>query len=141
MKKTDTKKVSDKAYRLMVPYEDRVDMAKKILQMYNGYLLAVNGEAVIDKRHLSLLAYYFVFGYSAETKKKFAHCFSIDDKYVSVLDTEMKKKGILVDRDGSYKTRGLSNDLENMRRLFIQEGEGDKCALVALFYRNGYSNV
>ena len=48
MKKTDTKKVSDKAYRLMVPYEDRVDMAKKILQMYNGYLLAVNGEAVID---------------------------------------------------------------------------------------------
>ena len=112
-------------------------MAKKILLFYNGYLMASGNEKnVIDARHLNLLAYYFVFGYSYETKKKFLLiCFSTDLQYVSVLDTEMKKRGILIDREGNYRTRCLCPDIENMRRLFVLEGSRDQCALVSLFYR------
>lgn len=118
MKESDNKDVSNRAYRLLVPYSNTVDMAKKILLFYNGYLMASGNEKnVIDARHLNLLAYYFVFGYSYETKKKFSHCFSTDLQYVSVLDTEMKKRGILIDREGNYRTRCLCPDIENMRRL------------------------
>lgn len=143
MAKNETKESGNRAYRLLVPYSDTVDMAKKILLFYNGYLLASgNNKSIIDTRHLNLLAYYFVFGYSHETKRKFSHCFSTDMQYVSVLDTEMKKRGILVDRDGNYRTRGLSPDIENMRRLFVLEGTREQCALVSLFYRenNSFSN-
>lgn len=140
MAKDETKESGNRAYRLLVPYSDTVDMAKKILLFYNGYLLASgNNKSIIDARHLNLLAYYFIFGYSHETKRKFSHCFSTDMQYVSVLDTEMKKRGILVDRDGNYRTRGLSPDIENMRRLFVLEGTREQCALVSLFYRESNS--
>lgn len=136
MERSEKKEVENRAYRLVVPYSDTVDMAKKILMFYNGYLMAMGkNKSVIDARHLNLLAYYFVFGYSYDTKKKFSHCFSTDLQYVAVLDTEMKKKGILMDRDGNYRTRCLSPDIENMRRLFVLEGSKNNSALVSLFYR------
>lgn len=136
MEGSKKKEVENRAYRLVVPYNDTVDMAKKILMFYNGYLMAMGkNKSVIDARHLNLLAYYFVFGYSYDTKKKFSHCFSTDLQYVAVLDTEMKKKGILMDRDGNYRTRCLSPDIENMRRLFVLEGSKNSSALVSLFYR------
>lgn len=136
MERSEKKEVENRAYRLVVPYSDTVDMAKKILMFYNGYLMAMGkNKSVIDARHLNLLAYYFVFGYSYDTKKKFSHCFSTDLQYVAVLDTEMKKKGILMDRDGNYRTRCLSPDIENMRRLFVLEGSKNSSALVSLFYR------
>lgn len=136
MERSEKKEVENRAYRLVVPYSDTVDMAKKILMFYNGYLMAMGkNKSVIDARHLNLLAYYFVFGYSYDTKKKFSHCFSTDLRYVAVLDTEMKKKGILMDRDGNYRTRCLSPDIENMRRLFVLEGSKNSSALVSLFYR------
>lgn len=136
MERSEKKEVENRAYRLVVPYSDTVDMAKKILMFYNGYLMAMGkNKSVIDARHLNLLAYYFVFGYSYDTKKKFSHCFSTDLQYVAVLDTEMKKKGILMDRDGNYRTRCLSPDIENMRRLFVLESSKNSSALVSLFYR------
>lgn len=136
MERSEKKEVENRAYRLVVPYSDTVDMAKKILMFYNGYLMAMGkNKSVIDARHLNLLAYYFVFGYSYDTKKKFSHCFSTDLQYVAVLDTEMKKKGILMDRDGNYRTRCLSPDIENMRRLFVLEGSKNSSALISLFYR------
>lgn len=136
MERSEKREVENRAYRLVVPYSDTVDMAKKILMFYNGYLMAMGkNKSVIDARHLNLLAYYFVFGYSYDTKKKFSHCFSTDLQYVAVLDTEMKKKGILMDRDGNYRTRCLSPDIENMRRLFVLEGSKNSSALVSLFYR------
>lgn len=135
MKEVNNKEVEGRMYRFLIPYKDTVDMAKKVLLFYNGYLMATGRKGLIDFRHINLLSYYFVFGYSYDTKKKFSHCYSTDLQYVSVLDTEMKKRGILVDREGSYKTRGLSPDIENIRRLFILEGSKDKNALVSLFYR------
>lgn len=125
----------NRLYRFAIPFTDSVDMARKILIIYNGYLMAAGKKRLIDTRHLNLLAYYFVFGYSYDTKQKFATCYSTGLQYVSVLDTEMKKRGILVDRDGNYRSRGLSPDLENMRRLFILEGSKDMNAIVSLFYR------
>ena len=95
-------------------------------------------KSVIDSRHLNLLAYYFVYGYSYETKQKFAYCFSSTMQYISVLDNEMKKRGILVDRGGNFKTRALCNDIENMRRLFVLEGSKDMNAIVSLFYREEF---
>lgn len=135
MKEVNNKEVEGRMYRFLIPYKDTVDMAKKVLLFYNGYLMAIGRKGLIDSRHIDLLSYYFVFGYSYDTKKKFSHCYSTDLQYVSVLDTEMKKRGILVDREGNYKTRGLSPDIENIRRLFILEGSKDKNALVSLFYR------
>lgn len=135
MKEVNNKEVEGRMYRFLIPYKDTVDMAKKVLLFYNGYLMATDRKGLIDSRHINLLSYYFVFGYSYDTKKKFAHCYSTDLQYVSVLDTEMKKRGILIDREGSYKTRCLSPDIENIRRLFILEGSKDKNALVSLFYR------
>lgn len=135
MKEVNNKEVEGRMYRFLIPYKDTVDMAKKVLLFYNGYLMATGRKGFIDSRHINLLSYYFVFGYSYDTKKKFSHCYSTDLQYVSVLDTEMKKRGILVDREGNYKTRGLSPDIENIRRLFILEGSKDKNALVSLFYR------
>ena len=56
MKESDNKDVSNRAYRLLVPYSNTVDMAKKILLFYNGYLMAYGNEKnVIDARHLNLL--------------------------------------------------------------------------------------
>lgn len=129
-----------KLFRFAVPYSDTVDLAKKILTMYNSHIRSTSGEAPIDDRHLNLLSYYFVFGYSNETKKKFAHCFSVEVQYASVLDTELKRRGILVDPDGTYRSRRLSDDIENLRRLFITDNHKDRCACVFLFYRDNLFN-
>ena len=127
---------SDRVYRFVIPFTDKVDLARRILLIYNGYLMAMGRKGVIEKRHLNLLAYYFVFGYSYETKEKFAYIFQTNMNYISVLDTEMKKKGILVDKGNNYKTRGLCGDIENLRRLYVLEGEQDLNAIVTLFYRD-----
>lgn len=124
-----------KMYRFVIPYKDTVDMARKILLMYNGYSMATGKKSIIDMRHVNLLSYYLVFGYSMETKKKFSHCFSVEMQYVAVLDTEMRKRGILVDPDGNFRSRRLCDDIENMRRLFISENQSDRCAIIALFAR------
>lgn len=133
---TDTEKTKQKLYRFTVPFTDKVDLARRILMLYNGYLLATGRKKIIESRHLNLLAYYFVFGYSYETKEKFAYLFQTNMNYISVLDTELKKKGILVDRGGNYKSRGLCQDIENLRRLYILEGERDINAIMVLFYRD-----
>lgn len=44
MKESDNKDVSNRAYRLLVPYSNTIDMAKKILLFYNGYLMAYGNE-------------------------------------------------------------------------------------------------
>lgn len=126
----------DRAFRFMIPFSDTVDLARRVLLLYNGYLLATGRAKTIDMRHVNLLSYYFVFGYSYETKQKFAYCYSTSMQYISVLDTEMKKRGILIDNDDNFRTRHLCPDIENMRRLFIQEGSRDLNAVVALFYRD-----
>lgn len=132
----DVEKTKQKLYRFTVPFTDKVDLARRILMLYNGYLLATGRKKIIESRHLNLLAYYFVFGYSYETKEKFAYLFQTNMNYISVLDTELKKKGILVDRGGNYKSRGLCQDVENLRRLYILEGERDINAIMVLFYRD-----
>lgn len=132
----ETDKTKQKLYRFTVPFTDKVDLARRILMLYNGYLLATGRKKIIESRHLNLLAYYFVFGYSYETKEKFAYLFQTNMNYISVLDTELKKKGILVDRGGNYKSRGLCQDIENLRRLYILEGERDINAIMVLFYRD-----
>ena len=132
----ETDKTKQKLYRFTVPFTDKVDLARRILMLYNGYLLATGRKKIIESRHLNLLAYYFVFGYSYETKEKFAYLFQTNMNYISVLDTELKKKGILVDRGGNYKSRGLCQDVENLRRLYILEGERDINAIMVLFYRD-----
>lgn len=132
----DLEKTKQKLYRFTVPFTDKVDLARRILMLYNGYLLATGRKKIIESRHLNLLAYYFVFGYSYETKEKFAYLFQTNMNYISVLDTELKKKGILVDRGGNYKSRGLCQDVENLRRLYILEGERDINAIMVLFYRD-----
>lgn len=132
----DIDKTKQKLYRFTVPFTDKVDLARRILMLYNGYLLAMGRKKIIESRHLNLLAYYFVFGYSYETKEKFAYLFQTNMNYISVLDTELKKKGILVDRGGNYKSRGLCQDVENLRRLYILEGERDINAIMVLFYRD-----
>lgn len=137
---TDAQDDGYKLFRFAVPYSDNVDLAKKILTMYNSHIRSTSGEAPIDDRHLNLLSYYFVFGYSNETKKKFAHCFSVEVQYASVLDTELKRRGILVDPDGTYRSRRLSDDIENLRRLFITGNHEDRCACVFLFYRDSIFN-
>lgn len=135
MEKSTEQSVNRRLFRFAVPYTDTVDMARKILQIYNGYLVAIGKKQLIDARHMNLLSYYFVFGYSYDTKQKFATCYSTSLQYVSVLDTEMKKRGFLVDRDGNYRSRGLSPDLENMRRLFVLEGSKDVNAIISVFHR------
>lgn len=135
-KMVETDKTKQKLYRFTVPFTDKVDLARRILMLYNGYLLATGRKKIIESRHLNLLAYYFVFGYSYETKEKFAYLFQTNMNYISVLDTELKKKGILVDRGGNYKSRGLCQDIENLRRLYILEGERDINAIMVLFYRD-----
>lgn len=130
-----TKSPVEKAFRFMIPFTDTVDLARRVLLMYNGYLLAVGRPKMIDSRHINLLAYYFVFGYSYETKRKYSYCYGTDMQYISVLDTEMKKRGLLEDPEGNFKTRRLCRDIENMRRLFMLEGSRDMNAIVSLFYR------
>lgn len=133
--KKEKKEEPYKLFRFVIPYSDTVDMAKKILLMYNSYVESTGEKALIDDRHMNLLSYYFVFGYSQETRKKFSHCFSMEMRYISVLDTEMKNRGLLVDPDGNFRTRRLCDDLQNMKRLFIDENDEDRCAVVALFCR------
>lgn len=133
----ETENQDNRLFRFAVPFTDSVDLARKVLLVYNGYLAASGKDCQIDARHMGLLSYYFVFGYSYDTKKKFSTVYGVTMQYVSVLDTEMKKRGLLVDRDGNYRSRSLSPDIENMRRLFILEGSRDMCAVVSLFYRVG----
>lgn len=136
MENAERKEVAHKAYRLLIPYTDSVDMAKKILLMYNGYLMATGRHKdLIEGRHTNLMVYYFVFGYSNETKRKFSYCFSISLKYIAVLDSEMKRRGLLVDLDGSYKTRCLCRELRDMRELFFNGQSKDMAAMATLFFR------
>lgn len=129
-----------------VRYKDDLDFAKKLLHIYNGLLMAISEDEddeqkkrmmSIPKRHMNLLSFYLVFGFSRDTVERYARVFNVPERYVAVMNTELKIAGFLVDRRGSAASRELSPALVKLKQYMIENKPqiGENHAMVFTFHR------
>lgn len=106
-------------------YEDRIDLIKKVLVVYNA-MAELKKWPVVCPRHMDLVSYYLCYGYSNDTKKLFIDNFEKTSNSISVMDSELRSRGLLVDKGGNYKTRDLSDRLKAVRAYFASGTDDEK---------------
>ena len=122
----DKKQTQGRVFTICIPWVDRLDYALKLLHIYNGFLRAESSKDIIKDRHINLLAFYMIYGYSSSTRERFSKIYGKRMEYVSVLDSELVKLGFLKDFGKSVKSRDLRVELSRMKRFFVDEpGEFD----------------
>lgn len=131
------KDVSSKIFKLQIPCKDNVEMAKKVLCIYNGVLNGMNESNKIDQRHIDLMAFYICFNYSEETKKRYSDCYGKSLKAIRTMDCLLKNKGFLQDPGDSYRNRELSDDMKKIRQYFA-DGSTSTKGMLFVFKRNDY---
>lgn len=114
-----------KTFMTSILYEDRIDLIKKMLVVYNA-IADLKKWPVVCPRHIDLVSYYICYGYSDNTKRLFIENFGKNSNSVSVMDSELKSRGLLVDKGGNYKTRDLSDRLKAVRAYFASGTENEK---------------
>lgn len=114
-----------KTFMTSILYEDRIDLIKKMLVVYNAIADLKKWPSVCP-RHMDIVSYYLCYGYSDNTKRLFSENFGKSSNAVSVMDSELKSRGLLVDKGGNYKTRDLSDRLNAIRSYFASGTENEK---------------
>lgn len=120
-------------------YSDRLDLSRKVLRVYNSLSAILNWPS-ISSRHFDLTAYYICYGYSENTQKRYMDDFNLDQSMISVMNSEMKKKGLLVDAGGNYRTRDLSPRLQRFRQYFARGDPGAKTIVINFIRKDFYDD-
>lgn len=66
--------------------------------------------------------------------------FNLDQSMISVMNSEMKKKGLLVDAGGNYRTRDLSPRLQRFRQYFARGDPGAKTIVINFIRKDFYDD-
>lgn len=119
------RKGNPKTFMTSILYEDRIDLIKKVLVVYNA-MAELKKWPVVCPRHMDLVSYYLCYGYSNDTKKLFIDNFEKTSNSISVMDSELRSRGLLVDKGGNYKTRDLSDRLKAVRAYFASGTDDEK---------------
>lgn len=114
-------------------YTDRLDLSRKVLLVYNSWA-TIFGWPRIQPRHVDLIAYYIYYGYNEETQARYMEDFNIPSGTMSVMNSELKKSGMLSDFGGNYKTRDICPRLKRFRQYFV-DGHKDPKRMVIDFFR------
>lgn len=126
---TNTQKELNKIFCSTAFYTDRLDLSRKVLKVYNSLSAILNWPS-ISSRHIDLIAYYICYGYNDNTQKRYMDDFNIDMASLRVMNSEMKKKGLLVDVGGNFRTRNLSPRLQRFRQYFAGGDPGAKTIVI-----------
>lgn len=119
-------------------YEDRIDLMRKVLAIYNS-LAVILGWPNIAPRHIDLIAYYICYGYSENTQKRYCDDFNIKATMLSVMNSDLKKNGLLVDLAGTYRTRNICPRLQRFRNYFAN-GDPSPKLMAINFIRKSVSD-
>lgn len=125
----NTQKELNKIFCSTAFYTDRLDLSRKVLKVYNSLSAILNWPS-ISSRHIDLIAYYICYGYNDNTQKRYMDDFNIDMASLRVMNSEMKKKGLLVDVGGNFRTRNLSPRLQRFRQYFAGGDPGAKTIVI-----------
>lgn len=118
-------------------YDNRLEMVRKVLKVYSGFLDASGKNPIFD-RHQNMLSCYIVYGYSRESTKKFQEIFGISNSYLRVLNTEVRKAGYLVKDKSTDNDYRLSDEMEYLRKYFItSNNDGAPLGFNIIFFRRG----
>lgn len=120
-----------KTFMTSVFYEDRLDLIKKVLILYNA-IAELKKWPTVFPRHMDIVAYYLCYDYSEDTKKRFMSDFGKSQSSVSVMDSELKSRGLLMDEGGNYKTRYLCDRLKVFRSYFAAGDDPMKVIQIVL---------
>lgn len=120
-----------KTFMTSVFYEDRLDLIKKVLILYNA-IAELKKWPTVFPRHMDIIAYYLCYDYSEDTKKRFMSDFGKSQTSISVMDSELKSRGLLVDEGGNYKTRYLCDRLKVFRLYFAAGDDPMKVIQIVL---------
>lgn len=123
-----------KAFVFAIPYRTRLEMIQVFIRVYNGYLESV-GRKPVSERTVNLLSFYICYGYSDDTRARYMDCYGQRESYVAVLNNELKRFGFLVDKRGSYRSRGLSRDMMSVRNYLVLDGDGDDIRVMGLVFK------
>lgn len=110
-------------------YSDRLDLSRKVLQIYNSMSVIFDWPK-ISPRHLDLIAYYVCYGYNENTQKRYVEDFRVSSSTMSVMNCELKNIGLLVDIGGNFRTRNLCPRLQRFRQYFAGGDPGPKTLVI-----------
>jgi hypothetical protein len=123
-----------KSFQFGMEYEDNLDLAKQLVDVFNGFEKSRGGTRIITNRYINLVAYFLLYGYSRETRNRYLEDFGDPPGKVRTYESILKNIGILEDYERSIKSRDLCPTLKNMRNYFFCRGSS-KQMLVAVYFR------
>lgn len=103
-----------------IEYDTRLELCKKVLVFYNAYLQST-GKSFMREKQMELMAYYMCYGYSDETTDRYTYVNNISAAYTSVLKSYLKRDGFIENVINVKKRTKLNDDLEVIRRYFIED--------------------
>ena len=102
-----------------VKSDNEMDLIEKLLFLYStSCKLRGKVSFVLSEQMISVLAIFFKYGYSSETRDMCMSIFDIDMKRVSSLTFNLKKDGYLVDDLMSKRKKELNKELIALKDFF-----------------------
>lgn len=108
-----------KLYGMKVSYTDELDLMQKVLNLYSKVINISSTENFLRPRHVSVLAFYLLKGYTNETKKLVLDSLEISVANLNQINAELTKKGFLIRGHSNYSEKFLSKGLESLKEYFM----------------------
>lgn len=113
----------DKVFAILVKPKNDLDAVLGMVSIYCAAKSLKSGTKNLRRKLVSLLAYYVKYGYGKETKKIVVESLRITALNVNSMNTELTKKGYLINDKNNFHKKHLSEELQQLRALYMKGGD------------------
>lgn len=112
-------------FKVNIPCKDEFQLIESIIYQYSSSRCSRGiSPLILRKQLVSLLALYFKYGYSRETKELAAESFQINIKSVNSMNLELREAGLLIEDERSKRINHLNNELKILSEKYNNSPEG-----------------
>jgi hypothetical protein len=112
-------------YWFALKVNNRLGFAKIALQLFNLKQQQIGSSRILQNRHIELMAYFLVYGFSEETRKNFLNIGHYKSSSIKQLCSYLISAGYIVQDEKNLKLYRLSkvmNDLSNFVHKQVPHG-------------------
>lgn len=122
-------------YGAMIKVSDELDLYKSLLFQYSVQRFMRNETVfVLRDQLLTLLALYFQYGYSKETKNLACEVLGVDTNVITSFNFALKEKQFLVEDKVNKRIKHLNDDLKELKEYVdsVKDGKYYFCFITSI---------
>lgn len=108
---------------------NRLEFAQIALHMFNLKQMLNGSTRLLQKRHIALMAYFLVYGYSQETRDRYSEISRYRNSTVQQLCSHLISNGYIVKDEWNHKSYRLAKVMSDMARFVNRQMSGDDIKL------------